>query len=45
LDDVSGYPRLFAALRERGWSSADLAKLAHGNMLRVMRAAADVAQK
>jgi membrane dipeptidase len=43
LDDVSGYPRLFDALRERGWSAADLAKLAHGNMLRVMRAVEDAA--
>ncbi|HZM82184.1 MAG TPA: dipeptidase [Candidatus Limnocylindrales bacterium] len=43
LDDVSGYPRLFDALRGRGWSSADLTKLAHGNMLRVMRAVEDAA--
>lgn len=39
LEDVSGYPRLFAALAERGWSDIDLAKLAGGNLLRVMRAA------
>jgi len=25
LEDVSGYPRLFAALAERGWSDIDLA--------------------
>ena len=37
LEDVSGYPRLFAALAERGWSDQDLAKLAGGNVLRVMR--------
>ena len=37
LEDVSGYPRLFAALADRGWSDADLAKLAGGNVLRVMR--------
>jgi membrane dipeptidase len=43
LDDVSGYPRLFDALRGRGWSPADLAKLAHGNMLRVKRAVEDAA--
>jgi len=43
LDDVSGYPRLFDALRQRGWSPADLAKLAHGNMHRVMRAVEDAA--
>ncbi|MEO8556881.1 MAG: dipeptidase [Actinomycetota bacterium] len=39
LDDVSGYPRLFAALADLGWSDPDLAKLAGGNVLRVMRAA------
>ena len=26
LEDVTGYPRLLAALRERGWSDDDLAK-------------------
>jgi len=39
LDDVSGYPRLFVALADRGWSYQDLTKLAGGNILRVMRAA------
>jgi membrane dipeptidase len=43
LEDVSGYPRLFAALAERGWSRSDLAKLAGDNVLRVLRAAEDVA--
>ncbi|MEN3263278.1 membrane dipeptidase, partial [Pseudonocardia sp.] len=43
LEDVSGYPRLFAALAEQGWSGADLAKLAGENVLRVLRAAEDVA--
>ncbi|MFC7550639.1 dipeptidase [Plantactinospora sp. GCM10030261] len=43
LADVSGYPRLFAALRERGWSAVELAKLAHGNMTRVLRAVEDAA--
>ncbi len=43
LEDVSGYPRLFAALADRGWSSADLNKLAGGNVLRVLRAAESVA--
>jgi membrane dipeptidase len=43
LEDVSGYPRLFAALADRGWSSVDLAKLAGENVLRVLRAAEDVA--
>ena len=36
LEDVSSYPRLFAALGERGWSRADLEALAHGNVLRVL---------
>jgi len=37
LEDVSGYPRLFAALADRGWSDQDLVKLAGGNILRVIR--------
>lgn len=37
LRDVSGYPTLFAALRERRWSDADLAALSGGNIRRVMR--------
>jgi membrane dipeptidase len=43
LEDVSGYPRLFAALADRNWSKAELAKLAGQNTLRVLRAAEDVA--
>ncbi|WP_460762349.1 dipeptidase [Nocardiopsis oceani] len=43
LEDVAGYPRLFAALADRGWSDSDLAKLAGGNILRVLRAAEDIA--
>ena len=46
LEDVSCYPRLFAALREGGWSDDDLAKLACRNVLRTLRdaeAAADLA--
>jgi membrane dipeptidase len=43
LEDVSCYPNLFAELIERGWSDDDLAKLAGGNILRVMRAAEAVA--
>ncbi|MEQ7873869.1 dipeptidase [Sphingomonas sp. ASV193] len=39
LNDVGGYPALFAELIRRGWSDADLAKLAGGNLLRVMRGA------
>lgn len=37
LEGVDGYPRIFAELIRRGWSDADLAKLAGGNVLRVMR--------
>jgi membrane dipeptidase len=44
LEDVSGYPRLFAALADRGWSRSDLAKLAGGNVLRVLRDCEDVAE-
>ncbi len=45
LEDVSGYPRLFAELMRRGWSDADLVKLAGGNLLRVMRAAEAVSTR
>lgn len=44
LENVSKYPALFAELVRRGYSDADLAKIAQGNVLRVMRgveAAAD----
>jgi membrane dipeptidase len=44
LGTVSGYPLLFAELIRRGWSDADLAKLAGGNVLRVMRRAEAVAE-
>ncbi len=39
MEDVSGYPALFAELARRGYSRADLEKIASGNMMRVMRAA------
>jgi len=39
LDGVDKYPALFIELARRGWSDADLAKLANGNVLRVMRGA------
>ncbi|HEU5357620.1 MAG TPA: dipeptidase [Gemmatimonadales bacterium] len=45
LEDVSTYPRLFAELIRRGWSDADLTKLAGGNVLRVMRQAEAVAAR
>ncbi|HEU4430373.1 MAG TPA: membrane dipeptidase, partial [Myxococcota bacterium] len=38
LSDVSMYPNLFAELIVRGWSDEELAKLANGNFLRVLRA-------
>jgi membrane dipeptidase len=45
LEDVSGYPRLFAELVRRGWSDADLAKLADGNVLRVLKSAEATARR
>ena len=36
LEDVTGYPRLLAALAERGWSDADLTRLTCRNVLRAM---------
>ena len=39
LASVDGYPLLFAELIRRGWSDADLARLAGGNLLRVLRRA------
>lgn len=43
LNGVEDYPNLFAELIRRGWSDRDLAKLAGGNILRVMRRAEAVA--
>jgi membrane dipeptidase len=43
LADVSCYPVLLAALGERGWSDADLAQLAHGNVTRTFAAVEEVA--
>ncbi|RVT43173.1 dipeptidase [Sphingobium algorifonticola] len=43
MDGVESYPRLLAELMRRGWSDADVAKLAGGNILRVMEAAEKVA--
>lgn len=45
LEDVSTYPNLFAELVRRGWSDADLAKLAGGNVLRALRQAETVAKR
>jgi membrane dipeptidase len=41
---VSTYPALLAELMRRGWSDADVAKLAGGNILRVMDEAEVVAR-
>ena len=43
LDGVEDYPALFAELIRRGWSDADLTKLAGGNILRALRQAEAVA--
>jgi membrane dipeptidase len=45
LEDVSKYPALFAELVRRGWSDADLRKLAGQNLLRVFRQAEVVAAR
>ncbi|MBA3524087.1 MAG: membrane dipeptidase [Geodermatophilaceae bacterium] len=44
LGDVSCYPALVAELLDRGWSEPDLALLLGGNVIRVLRAAEDVAR-
>ncbi len=38
IGDVSGLPKLLAALEEHGYGEAELRKLAHENWLRVLRA-------
>ena len=45
LEDVSKYPDLIAELARRGWSDADLKKLARGNVLRAFRQAEEVAAR
>jgi membrane dipeptidase len=45
LEDVSGYPRLFAELYDRGWNDDELAALAGGNVIRALRGAEDVAAR
>jgi microsomal dipeptidase-like Zn-dependent dipeptidase len=44
MKGVDGYPTLFAELAQRGWSDTDLAKLAGGNILRVMERVEAVAK-
>jgi len=43
LESVATYPALLAEMLRRGWSDADVAKLAGGNVLRVMEQAEKVA--
>ncbi|KQN06571.1 membrane dipeptidase [Sphingobium sp. Leaf26] len=43
LEGVQTYPALLAELMRRGWSDADIAKLAGDNVLRVMAAAEKIA--
>jgi membrane dipeptidase len=43
MNSVSGYPLLFAELIRRGWTDEYLAKLAGGNLLRVLRQSESVA--
>ena len=45
LEDVSTYPKIFAELIRRGWSDADLKKLAGLNVVRVLREAEQVAAR
>jgi membrane dipeptidase len=45
LEDVSKYPTLFVELARRGWSDADLRKLAGENVLRVLTQAEQVAAR
>jgi membrane dipeptidase len=45
LESVDKFPALLEELARRGWSDADLAKVAGGNMLRVMREAEAVAKR
>jgi len=45
LEDVSKYPDLFAELLRRGYAEEDLAKIARGNVLRVMRENERIAER
>ncbi len=45
IEDASTFPAVIAELIRRGWSEEKLAKLASGNMLRVMRAVASAAAR
>jgi membrane dipeptidase len=45
LEDVSKFPAIFAELARRGWSDADLRKLAGENVLRALRQTEAVAAR
>jgi membrane dipeptidase len=45
LEGVDKYPALLAELARRGWSDADLAKVAGGNVLRVLARAEEVSAR
>jgi membrane dipeptidase len=45
MDGVDAYPLLLVELMRRGWSDADIAGLAGGNLLRVLRQAERVAER
>jgi membrane dipeptidase len=44
LEDVGKFPDLIAELLRRGWTEADVRKVAGGNLLRVMKQAEEVAR-
>lgn len=44
LEDVSCFPNLIAELMERGWSERNLEKIAHRNLMRVLRGVEKVAR-
>ncbi|TIC25949.1 hypothetical protein E3Q12_00657 [Wallemia mellicola] len=44
LDDISKYPSLFVELYKRGWTKNELAGLARGNFIRILRKAEKVAK-
>ena len=44
ITGVDAYPAILAALMARGWSEADIRKIAGENVLRVMRAVEAVAR-
>ncbi len=45
MADVASYPLLLDTLRQRRWSTAELAQLGHGNVLRAMRDMESVARE